>query len=429
LCFTPTQRPSFLLCTRLIGDDTTIVNSQLEISPNFSVLSLLALLMHLHCLLQLALSGKDNPLVEAVEPAAELAAAILKKLAPAATANIAAQMRASEAAAALSAVTGSFGSTAASSSSSSGSSKLGTALLHAVSAAICTADVLAFRMFSECAQDGPPIEPAEERSRIMLTSNRELQDLLLVHLGYATQEMHASMRGKTAVSAAAMLQPKATKQQRQQQQQQRPVLADVEPHHEKLLQLLLGVPFVADVSMASRTPDISPNSAINTMFALIYNMTAIEEAADLKAAAAAAAASRSSNRRRQQQQQQPMDVVILPAGTHEPLLLTLLQLLQLVPSMRTAEALLQLMQQVLTAQSQIMRQSMRTSDTGSGTVVYRGGHPALFGQVQGLVAPLLHQLGPAVLHAERVNRRAVADGEEEDYELADVLIPNFWAGG
>jgi hypothetical protein len=379
--------------------------------------------------LQAALTGEENPLVAAVEPAAELAAAILKQLAPAAAANIAAATRASEAAAA--AVTSSF--TASSSSSSSGvtagssssrsSSKLSTALLDAVSAAICTADVLAFRMFQECAQEGPPVAPAEERSRTLLTSNRELQALLLAHLAYVTQEMHNSMRGKTAVSAAAMLQPKAAKQQqRQQQQQLRPVLGDVEPHHKKLLQLLLGVSTVADVSEVSRTPDISPNSAINTMFALIYQMQAVEEAADIAAAAAA-----SRNRPQQQQQQQPAGVV-LPAGTHEPLLLTLLQLLQLVPNMRTAEALLQLMQFVLNSQAQLMRASLSSEDTQSGTVVYRGGHPALLGQVQGLVGPLQQQLGPAVLHALRVNSKAVAEGEEEGDDLEDVLIPNFWAG-
>jgi hypothetical protein len=382
-------------------------------------------------MLQAALTGEENPIVTAIEPAAELAAAILKQLAPAAAADIAATTRASEAAAALAAVTSSFTATAASSSGgatgSSSSSKLSTALLDAVSAAICTADVLAFRMFQECAQEGPPVEPAEERSRTLLTSNKELQTLLLAHLAYVTQEMHNSMKGKTAVSAAAMLQPKAAKQQ--QQRQQRPVLGDVEPHHKKLLQQLLGVSCVADVSEVSRTPDISPNSAITTMFALIYQMQAAEEAAERAATIAAATAAhimRHLPRQQQQQQQQP--IVVLPAGTHEPLLLTLLQLLQLVPNMRTAEALLQLMQFVLNSQAQLMRLSLSSEETQSGTVVHRGGHPALFGQVQGLVGPLLQQLGPAVLHALRVNSRAVAEGEEEGDELEDVLIPNFWAG-
>jgi hypothetical protein len=222
------------------------------------------------------LTGEENPIVEAVEPAAELAAAILKKLAPSAAADLAAQSRAAGGAAALSAVTSSFAPTAASSSSSSdptgssssSSSKLNTALLDAVSAAICTADLLAFRMFQECADEAAPVEPDEARSRTLLTSNRELQALLLTHLGYITQEMHSSMRRKTAVSAAAMLQPRAAKQQRQQQQ--RSVLADVKAHHHELLELVIGVPSVADVSKVSRTPDISPNSAINTMFALIY---------------------------------------------------------------------------------------------------------------------------------------------------------------
>jgi hypothetical protein len=387
---------------------------------------------HALYVLQAALTGEENPIVEAVEPAAELAAAILKQLAPAAAANIAAATRASEAAAALSAVTSSFTANAASSSGaatgSSSSSKLSTALLDAVSAAICTADVLAFRMFQECAQEGPPVEPAEERSRTLLTSNKELQTLLLAHLAYVTQEMHNSMRGKTAVSAAAMLQPKAAKQQ-QRQQQQRLVLGDVEPHHKKLLQLLLGVSCVADVSEVSRTPDISPNSAINTMFALIYQMQAAEEAAERAAQTAAATAAhimRQLPRQQQYQQQQP--TVVLPAGTHEPLLLTLLQLLQLVPNMRTAEALLQLMQFVLNSQAQLMRLSLSSEETQSSTVVHRGAHPALLGQVQGLVGPLLQQLGPAVLHALRVNSRAVAAGEEEGDELEDVLIPNFWAG-
>ncbi|WIA31007.1 hypothetical protein OEZ86_001048 [Tetradesmus obliquus] len=232
------------------------------------------------------LTGEENPMVEAVEPAAELAAAFLKQLSPSATAELAAQASAAKAAAALSAVTSSFVPTADASSSSSSSSpsgsndKLKAALLDAVSAAICTADLLAFRMFQECADEGPPVEPEEKQSRTLLVSNKELQALLLAHLGYITQEMHSSMRGKTAVSAAAMLQPKAAKQQQQQQQQQQqrqqpPVLADVEPHHRKLLQLVLGVQFIADVSEVSRTPDISPASATNTMFALIYQMQAL----------------------------------------------------------------------------------------------------------------------------------------------------------
>jgi hypothetical protein len=120
---------------------------------------------------------------------------------------------------------------------------------------------------------------------------------------------------------------------------------------------------------------------------------------------------------------------VLPPGTHEPLLLTLLQLLQLVPNMRTAEALLQLKQFVLSSLSDLMMQNLKTEDMPSGAVVYRGGYPVLFGQVQGLVGPLLQQLGPAVLHAVRVNRRAVAQGQDDDDdELDDVLIPKFWAG-
>jgi hypothetical protein len=42
---------------------------------------------------------------------------------------------------------------------------------------------------------------------------------------------------------------------------------------------------------------------------------------------------------------------------------------------------------------------------------------------------LVQQLGPAVLHAIRVNKKAAAgDEEEEEDELPDVLVPNFWAG-
>jgi hypothetical protein len=244
------------------------------------------------------------------------------------------------------------------------------------------------------------------------------------------------MRGKTAVSAATMLQPKAAKQQQQQQrQQQRSVLTDVKPHHEKLLQQLLGAAVVVDVSKVSRTPDITPASAINTMFALIFQMQATLDVANLAAAAAASSSSRSRSIYQRQQQQRPPPAKALPDFTHEPLLLTLLQLLQLVPDRRVAGAQLQLMQFTLRSLADLMLQSACPGQevTGNAAVrAFRGGlplNPLLFGWVQDMQPLLVQQLGPAVLHAIRVSKKAAAgDDKEDEDELPDVLVPNFWAG-
>jgi hypothetical protein len=42
---------------------------------------------------------------------------------------------------------------------------LQTALQDALSTAVGTADLLAFRVFSECCDDAPPIEPEDMRKR------------------------------------------------------------------------------------------------------------------------------------------------------------------------------------------------------------------------------------------------------------------------